>query len=153
MLIVGVFFIWHKVTTITPLDSINLFEEKWGVQLPLPEKREEIWSSKASFHGDGEWFTIFHYNKDNAQMQDSGMTLMTEANLELANSRIEQFISTTTSIYVNEDAKLKSLFEQNPVEVKAGDYYFYKSKNGGNDYFIAVYKEAMQKLFTFEWHQ
>jgi len=153
-MIVGVFFIWHKATSTTLHDSIRLYEEKWGIQLPLPEKREDIWHSKASFHGDGEWITIFHYNSDNLQMQHSGMTLLTEANLEIAKSRIEHFLSTTTSLYADKEAaKLKTLFEQNAVEVQAGDYYFYKSKNGGNDYFIAVYKVTSQKLFTFEWHQ
>ena len=37
-----------------PLNIINSYAEEWGLQLPLPDEREEIWSSEASSHGDGE---------------------------------------------------------------------------------------------------
>ena len=154
MIALGILFIWNKLDSVTPLDIVNLYEEKWGIQLPLPEEMEEIWGSEASFNGDGEWVNVFYYNNDNPQMQDSGMSIITEENLESANSRIEKFKSNTIALYFDEKTtKIKSLFEQHPVEVQLDDYYFYKAKNGHYDYFIVVYKKDEQKLYTFEWHQ
>lgn len=105
------------------------------VQFPLPDRIEKTWSSEDSFHGDGEWINAFYYNaKQN--LDNSGMEPITEVNISRINNNIQYFMESTISLYSDEE-KTKSL-EQIQVEAQIGDYYYYKSKNNGNDYFVAV---------------
>lgn len=133
-----------------PLNIINSYEEEWGLQLPLPDEREEIWSSEASSHGDGEWINVFYYNAEQ-NLDKSNMIPITDEDVTKVNNQIQNFIQRTISLYQNEEKTKK--IEQIQVEAQIGDYYFYQSKNNEYDFFIAIYKSAEQKLYTFEWHQ
>ncbi len=154
LIVILVIIIFLKVMETSPQDTIDFYEEKWGIELPLPDEINDVHSSEPSFNGDGEWFTIFTYTKDNVEIEKSGMVPIAAANIGNANYKIEKFIATTLEIYMDEETtELKKKFDQYPVKAELGDYYFYKAKNGGNDYFIAVYKQHEQKLYIFEWHQ
>lgn len=128
----------------------KLYEEKWGIHLPIPKDSEELWGSEVSFNGDGEWINVFNYDPK-LNFHNSGMKRITEENLNLVNSQVKNFIQTTTSLYRDEEINKK--LEQIQIEAQVDDYYFYKSKNNGYDYFIAIYLVNEQKLYTFEWHQ
>lgn len=130
---------------------MNSKEEKWGIQLPLPDSWDELFTSGPSFHGDGEFVYVYHYSNLNNEMLDSGMIEIVENNLPIVNSRILKFISDTISMQDGHKAQIA--FEKYPLEVQLGDLYYYKVKNGGNDYVIAVYKNEEQKLYIMEWHQ
>lgn len=146
--IIGIYIIWNSSTKSSHI--MELYEEKWGMQLPIPEKTEEIWDSGVSFNGDGEWINVFTY-KAIPNFQNSGMKLITEENVNEVNDTIQHFIEQTISMYMD-DEKTKPL-ETFDLEAEVGDYYFYQSKNNKYDYFIAVFKIDEQKLYTFEWHQ
>ena len=82
------------------------------------------------------------------------MIALTSSNVVEASNKIDHFISTTISLYYEEEQKqVKKVFEQHPIRVQVGDFYFYREKNDGYDYFIALFKHDENKLYTFEWHQ
>lgn len=155
-LAVTICFIWNKTALINPLGIVHSFKTEWGINLPLPEKREEVWRSKASYHGDGEWFNIFQYKKEIISIEDSGMIVLSADNLDEAKNKIEHFKTTTISMYQFQGSKIKQVketFAQYPIEPQVDDLYYYREENGGLDYFIALFKQAEYKLYTFEWHQ
>ncbi|WP_400194400.1 hypothetical protein [Lysinibacillus telephonicus] len=129
---------------------IKLYAEEWGIHIPIPKDSEELWGSEVSFNGDGEWINVFSYGTE-LNLINSGMKLITEESVSKVNSQIKNFIQTTILLY--RDEKINKKLEQIQVKAQMGDYYFYKSKNNGNDYLIAIYINSEKKLYTFEWHQ
>lgn len=155
LLAVTLFFIWNKTTLINPLGIVHSYKTEWGIKLPVPEKREEVWRSQASFQGDGEWFNVFQYATPKISIVDSGMIALSTDNVEEAKKKIDHFITTTITMYQfqGNEEQVKEAFAHYPIEPQIGDFYFYKEKNGGFDYFIALFKQDENKLYTFEWHQ
>ncbi|MGE6489817.1 hypothetical protein [Paenisporosarcina sp. NPDC076898] len=151
---VTLFFIWNKTELINPLGIVNSFKTEWGINLPMPDERIEVWGSETSFHGDGEWFNVLQYSNQKISIENSGMIVLTTDNVDEATNKIEHFIKTTISMrYDNELEQAKEAFVQYSIEPQLGDFYFYKEENGGYDYFIALFKQHDNKLYTFEWHQ
>lgn len=154
VLAVTLFLIWNKTEIINPLGIVNSYKSEWGINLPMPDEREEILVSQPSTHGDGEWVNVFQYSKHKISVEESGMTILTTDNVDEAKSKIEQFIKTTKSMkYDNKLEQVNKAFAKYSSEPQVGDLYFYKEENGGYDYFIALFKQGENKLYTFEWHQ
>lgn len=156
LLVVILFFIWNKTALINPLGIIYSYKTEWGINVPMPEKREEVWQSEASFHGDGEWVNIFQYSKQKISIEDSGMIALSTDNVDEAKNKIEHFITTTISMYQlqgKDIEQIKKAFAYCSINSQVGDFYFYRENNGGLDYFIALFKQDENKLYTFEWHQ
>lgn len=149
------FFIWNKTTFIDPLGIVHSYKTEWEINLPVPEKMEEVWKSEASFHGDGEWFNVFQYSKPKISIGDSGMIVLSTDNVDEAKNKIDHFITTTITMYQlqGNEEEVNEAFAHYPIEPQVGDFYFYREKNSGFDYFIALFKQGENKLYTFEWHQ
>lgn len=149
--------IGYSVSALKPASSeisasiISIYEEKWDLQFPTPVHHIDIWYNTGWF-GDGEAINVFYYENSKPNMQEYGMSLLSEQNIKGAKSRIDSFIATTITLY-DETTNVRKTLEQYPVEVQAGDYYTYTSKNNGRNYFIALYKTKEKALYTFEWNE
>ncbi|MFF5994906.1 hypothetical protein AAGS61_09130 [Lysinibacillus sp. KU-BSD001] len=146
------FYIWFTTSTNNPFNIVYFYKEKWGIHLPQPDELQEIVASPSSFNGDGEWFYILQYKETKLNVEDTGMVALTAENVEEASKKIAHFVTTTTSM-VSTSEEVKNAFKAHPIEVKIGDYYFYKEKNDGYDYFIALLKKDEQQIYLLEWHQ
>ena len=156
LLVVILFFIWNKTALINPLGIVHSYKTEWGINVPMPEKREEVWKSEASFHGDGEWVNIFQYSKQKISIKDSGMIALSTDNVDKVKNKIEHFITTTIAMYQlqgKDIEQVKKAFAYCSINPQVGDFYFYRENNGGLDYFIALFIQDENKLYTFEWHQ
>jgi len=149
--------LWYIMGPLTPSESeqkasmIDSYEKKLGFRLPEPDRIETIWSSRGWF-GDGESLTMLYFSSDHSQVLGQGFNLITEANLDYANSIIRTFVDDTLSIR-NAAKDVSDVFEEHPVEVSLDDYYYYKREGQGGNYVIAAYKKTEQKLYFLEWYQ
>lgn len=147
-------FIWYNTALINPIGIVKSYNTEWGIDLPEPEKMEEVWGSEVSFQGDGEWFNVFQYSESKISINDSGMIALSTDNIAEAENQIDHFINTTISMYQFQgNEKVKEAFANYPVKPNVGDFYFYREENDEFDYFIALFKKDENKLYTFEWHQ
>ena len=154
VLAIIIFFILNKKEISEPLTIINDYKKEWGIDLPIPDKRKEIWGTEGSFNGDGEWFNVFDYSSQEVPIKNSGMVEITSMNIEEVKSKIERFRATTISLYTGDTQEhVNKALAEYLIRVQEGDYYFYREENNGFDYFIALFKTEENKLYTMEWHQ
>jgi len=149
--------LWYIMGPLTPPESkqkasmIDSYEKKLGFRLPEPDRIETIWSSRGWF-GDGESITMLDYTSSNSLVLEQELNLITEVNLDYANSIIRTFVDDTLSIR-NATKDVSDVFEEHHVEVSLDDYYYYSRDIEGGNYLIAAYKKADQKLYFLEWYQ
>ncbi|MEG0386420.1 MAG: hypothetical protein RR642_16895, partial [Solibacillus sp.] len=81
-------------------------------------------------------------------------SIVTEENIEQVNIYFATFISNTKNAYSSTDkAAVIKVFNQNPIKVEVGDFYYHKSENEGYDTFTALYNRSENNIYTFVWHQ
>lgn len=146
----GLFMVEIKDTHLR--DIINNYEEKWGIKLPEPDDREILWYPESNFFGDGEYVNVYTYS-NNPNIEQSDIWPVVEENIDYVKEIIQLFIDESTALS-RVERKLEAFQRiQTEADAEVGDYFFYTSKNKGNDYFIVLYKQVQQRLYTFEWHQ
>lgn len=139
---------------VTTLDLVDGYETRWGVKISEPDRFENIWSAKYPSHGDGEWITRLIYKESIPQNNMNQFSIVTEENIEQVNKYIATFISNTKNAYSSTDkAAVIKVFNQNPIKVEVGDFYYHKSENEGYDTFTALYNRSENNIYTFVWHQ
>ncbi|MCF2945217.1 hypothetical protein [Paenibacillus tarimensis] len=55
--------IFSRLIATSPAELVKSYEDEWGIELPVPDKVDELYSSGASFHGDGEWIQALSYEE------------------------------------------------------------------------------------------
>lgn len=129
-----------------PQVVIDAYEKEWGITIPAPTAETPIYATESSGTGNGQWATLYAF-KETPSLKDSGMEQLTAKTLEQYEEKIRNFEKQT----IAERKDAKASFEEHHPKLSEGDYGFYKEKNDGDDYFIAVYHN--KELYTYTWHQ
>lgn len=154
VLTVFIAFIWIKsLVSSDPSKIVHSYEERWGISIPLPNKVTALWTEPLPARGDGIWIKRLDYTDQDTSFTGN-MIEITEINQEEVRQYVSKFISSSINSYSDDYKKnIQVVFEDIDVNVEIGDYYYYNSKNGGDDYFISLCKVNEQVVYTFEWHQ
>ena len=153
LLSVFMYFSFHAVS-VTPEETIAHYKERWGVEMPIPDEINDIWSTKYPAHGDGEWVTEFKYEITLLPEQLNDFTKVTEENISLANGFVNKFLNRVKNIYsIQRDDTFNQTIEPYSIDLKLGDYYFHHSENGDFDTFTGIYQQQENRILVFEWHQ
>ena len=140
----------------TMLEIVEGYEESWGIALPEPQRFEQIWATKNSAHGDGEWVSVLHYDAALPEPPSADFNLITAENEAVISSKVNRFMANTIDTHLGDEetqAEIREAFEKHPVEFTLGDYYFHQAKNGGDDYIIGIYSRASNNIYLLKWHQ
>lgn len=146
----------NKKLEFTPLEVAESYNNEFNLKLTEPSAFERIWSSKNNAFGDGEWYSILHYEKELLKPADAGLSLITVDTLGQVNQKVAQFISNTVGEYNDNDASRKDFLmavSNSPIKYSLNDYYFHRSENKDFDTFTAIYNVGQKKLYVLEWHQ
>lgn len=138
------------------LEIAEGYEERWGIPLPEPQRFEQVWATKYAAHGDGEWYSVLHYDQQLPIPDDADFTQITEKNQSVISSEISRFITNSVDTYLgNKETQnaIQEAFNKHQVMFSIGDYYFNIGENGGNDYIMGVYSLSYKKVYLMEWHQ
>lgn len=71
-------------------NEYEVLESNWGISLPEADEVTNLLITEASFHGDGEWFTLFDYSKP-IDLSNVGFVKLTASDISNANQKITQF--------------------------------------------------------------
>ncbi|MCH7323316.1 hypothetical protein LZ480_15680 [Solibacillus sp. MA9] len=140
----------------TMLEIAQRYEERWGIELPEPQRFEQVWATKYAAHGDGEWYSVLHFEQELPTPRDADLIKITEKNDAIISGKVSRFIINTIDTHLGDTethTAIREAFDNNPIEFSFGDYYFHKAENGGNDYIIGVYSKSQKKIYLLEWHQ
>ncbi|MEK4426016.1 hypothetical protein [Solibacillus sp. FSL K6-1523] len=132
-------------------NEYEVLESNWGISLPEADEVTNLLITEASFHGDGEWFTLFDYSKP-IDLSNVGFVKLTASDISNANQKITQFEKRTIDIRQNAKETI-DIFNQNDIKAEVGDYFFYDARNGGDDFIILLYKTKSHQLYKYVWHQ
>jgi hypothetical protein len=136
-----------------PLEIVTSYEERWGISIPSPNKVTALWTEPFPARGDGIWIKRLDYTNQDTSITRN-MIKITETNQAEVQQYVSKFISSSINSYSDDyKVKIQNVFRDINVNVEIGDYYYYKSENGGYDYFISLCKVSEQVVYTFEWHQ
>lgn len=140
----------------TMLEIAQRYEGRWGIELPEPQRFEQVWATKMAARGDGEWYSVLHFEQELPEPSDADLIKITEKNAGIISGKVSRFISNTIDTHLGDEetqTAIREAFDNNSVEISIGDYYFHKGENGGNDYIIGVYSKSQRKIYLLEWHQ
>ena len=132
-------------------NKYEVLESNWGIYLPKADEVIDLLTTEASFHGDGEWFTLFDYSKP-IDFSNTGFTKLTSSDISDVNNKIAQFEKRTIDIR-QKSKEIVDIFNQYDIEAEVGDYYYYDGRNSGNDFIILLYKAKSHQLYKYVWHQ
>lgn len=154
VLIIFIGFFWIKtLVNSDPLEIVYSYEDRWGISMPLPNKVTELWTEPFAARGDGTWVKCLDFTNQNTSFTQY-MIKVTETNQKEARQYVSKFISNSINSYSDDyKVKIQNVFQEININVDIGDYYYYNSKNRGEDSFICLYKVNEQVVYTFEWHQ
>lgn len=138
------------INTLLP-NEYEVLESSWGIYLPKADEIDDLLTTDANFHGDGEWFTLFNYSKP-IDLSNTGFIKLTSNDISNATNRIARFKKRTIDIRQNAKETI-DIFNQNDIKAEVGDYYYYDARNSGNDFIILIYKAKLHQLYLYEWHQ
>ncbi|WP_274310187.1 hypothetical protein [Solibacillus daqui] len=140
----------------TMLEIAQRYEERWGIELPEPQRFEQVWETKYASHGDGEWYSIMHFEQELLTPSDADLIKITEKNDTIISGKVSRFITDTINTHLGDtetQTAIREAFDKHPIEYSIGDYYFHKAENYGQDYVIGVYRKSQRKIYLLEWHQ
>lgn len=130
---------------------VEAYEKEWGIVLTPPSVETSIYASPKTSDATGQWVTLYSY-EEQPDFQASEMQEMTSENLTNYKNRLKKFEEQTLAKYTSSEQKeINKAFEEHHPTIKAGDYGYYKEKNDGKDYFLAIYEN--KKLYTYTWHE
>ena len=138
------------------LEIVQSYEKSWGIKLPEPQRFEKVWATKYASHGDGEWYSVMHYEQELPTPSDADLIKITEKNGAIISGKVSRFKTNTIDTHLGDketQTEIRKALENTPIEFSFGDYYFHKAENGGNDYVIGVYSKSQRKIYLLEWHQ
>lgn len=150
--VVGSFFllaIWMINSLL--LDDYEVLEANWGIHLPRATEIKDLITTENSFHGDGEWFTLFKYSKP-INLSESNFVKLSSEQIAEANNKIANFQQRTLEIRQN-DKDVVDVFKTYDVEAAVDDYYYYEERNNGFDTIVLLYRSQTKQLYKYEWHQ
>ena len=152
MVLFGAFFLLSKPAT--PEQYVAQYKVQFGIDLPVPDEVYEVWSTEASFHGDGEWVTEFRYNKPLQPYQLQDLTEITEQNLAQAVQYVTHFLTRTTDLHrFDQDDKFSDAIAPYRTPITQGDYFYHQTKNKDYDTLTIVYEAGNHRIMIYEWHQ
>lgn len=140
----------------TMLEIVQSYEEQWGIELPEPQRFEHIWATKFAARGDGEWYSVMHYDGILPEPSDVQFTKITAQNNAVISGKVNRFMTDTIHTHLGDEetqAEIRSAFDKQPVEFSNGDFYFHIAKKGGNDYLVGIYSPLQKKIYLLEWTQ
>ncbi|PZD96754.1 hypothetical protein DNH61_06035 [Paenibacillus sambharensis] len=145
--IFALYMIFSSSIATSPAELVKSYEDEWGIKLPVPDKVEELYSSGASFHGDGEWIHALSYEE--LDLEQTNLYECTDAIIGEVEGRVERFLSPI----ISREGESEAAAIAEKVSPETGDYYYRNSKNSDNDYLMALYKPAQRIVYIFEWNQ
>lgn len=155
-LLIALYFIIKPWPEPTMLEIVESYEDRWGVPLPEPQRFEKVWATKIPARGDGEWYSVMHYEQELPEPNDANFIEITAQNETVISGKVNRFIANTIDTHLSDQetqTAIREAFDEHPVEFSVGDYYFHQAENGGYDYIIGVYSQAYKKVYLMEWHQ
>ncbi|MBQ0139178.1 MAG: hypothetical protein KBT36_07775 [Kurthia sp.] len=134
-----------------PQVIVDAYEKEWGISVEAPSVETPIYASPKTTDNTGQWATLYSY-EDEPTMKNSGMEKITDTTIKAYEERIAKFEQQTlVGKTAAEQKESKAAFEEYPISLSAGDYGYYKEKNDGKDYFLAIYQQ--KKLYTYILHE
>ncbi|GEK34239.1 hypothetical protein [Kurthia sibirica] len=151
ILVTATFYILLGKGGMDPRVVVEAYDKEWGIVIPNPTEEKAVFASEANDDGHGQWLTVYSY-EEQADFSNSNMELVTEEKRVFYNKKIQKFEQDTFSAYSKKAQKdMELAFEDHHLKVKKGDYAFYKKKEDGQSYFIAIYSN--KELYTYNWHE
>lgn len=132
-------------------NEYEVLESNWNINLPEANEVKDLLTTQASFHGDGEWFTLFDYSKP-IDLSNTDFIKLTFNEVTDANNKIEQFKIKTIDIRHN-SKEIVNIFNQYDIKATIDDYFYYDERNNGYDFIILLYKTETHQLYKYVWHQ
>lgn len=129
-------------------NDYEMLKRNWSIDLPKADDVQDLITTESSFNGDGEWFTIYSYDKK-IPLTNTNLVKLTADSAAQATNRIRRFERSVLSFR----ADSVEPFTTHHIQALAGDYYYHTAKNEGNNYIILLYKSSTQKMYVYEWHQ
>lgn len=89
--VIGLFVllaIW-MLSSLLP-NEYEVLEANWGITMPQATEVKDLLTTENSFHGDGEWFTLFAYSKP-IDLTESNFVKLSSEELANANTKIANF--------------------------------------------------------------
>lgn len=134
-----------------PQIIVEAYEKEWGIVLAAPAVETKIYASPKTTDDIGQWATLYSYEEE-PNFQQSQMQEITNNNLVKYSNHLEKFEQQTIEkSSTSEQSTNKEVFEKYRPNIEQGDYAYYKEKNDGKDYFLAIYHH--KKLYTYTWHE
>lgn len=140
----------------TPAEIVGFYNEEWELQLDEPGEIEYLWSSPASFLGDGVWYSRLIFDKVIEAPETVGLTLVTVQNIETIQQEISAFVSETTnglSSFVISEGEIADAYARDPIEINVNDYDVRRSKNHDYNIFIAIHNAGSQDIIILQMNQ
>lgn len=131
-----------------PKVVVDAYKQEWGVTIPPPTAESPILAHELAQTGSGQWVTLYEYDKI-PFMTNTEMEEVTTENQAYYQKLLNKFKEDAIDTGLKSDMK-KSLQDHEPT-IEVGDYAYYRAKNDGKDYFLAI--QEKKQLYTYTWHE
>lgn len=150
ILVTGALYILLGKGGMDPKVIVDAYEKEWGIVIPSPTTEKSIFASEATDDSHGQWFTIYSYD-ETQDFSKSKMKKLTAKEVVAYQKRVTKFEQDTFNSYSSKgQKKIEASFKEHRLQVKEGDYVYYKEKENGENYFLAIYNG--KELFTYNWY-